>query len=101
MTGRGTPYGLAAAPVIKVSSRSELKAQWPDLIDVDAGPVAAGGSTVEETGRLIFGEILAVASGKKKPGADHLNADGFAAFRNRQKRRAGLFLSCSPFPASQ
>lgn len=36
MTGRGTPYGLAAAPVIKVCSRNEMKEMWQDLIDINA-----------------------------------------------------------------
>ena len=27
-TGRGTPYGLAMAPVIKVASRSALAERW-------------------------------------------------------------------------
>ena len=39
-TGRGTPYGLAAAPVIKVATRTELARRWHDLIDVDAGGIA-------------------------------------------------------------
>ena len=47
-TGRGTPYGLAMAPVVKVSTRTELAQRWPDLIDVDAGRIASGRSTVEE-----------------------------------------------------
>lgn len=36
MTGRGTPYGLAAAPVIKVCSRNEMKAHWFDMINLNA-----------------------------------------------------------------
>ncbi len=36
MTGRGTPYGLDVAPVIKVCSRNEMKDHWFDLIDVSA-----------------------------------------------------------------
>ena len=40
MTGRGTPYGLDVAPVIKVCSRNEMKEQWFDLIDISAGHVA-------------------------------------------------------------
>jgi galactarate dehydratase len=35
-TGRGTPCGLAAVPVIKVATRSELARRWHDLMDVDA-----------------------------------------------------------------
>ncbi|MDL2250673.1 UxaA family hydrolase, partial [Lachnospiraceae bacterium OttesenSCG-928-J05] len=50
MTGRGTPYGLAAAPVIKVCSRNEMKDLWADLIDVNAGAVATGESTIAEMG---------------------------------------------------
>jgi galactarate dehydratase len=65
MTGRGTPYGLAAAPVIKVCSRTELKEQWPDIIDFDAGPAALGKKTIAEQGEELFSFLLDVASGKK------------------------------------
>lgn len=34
MTGRGTPYGLDIAPVIKVCSRNEMKDHWFDMIDI-------------------------------------------------------------------
>ena len=70
MTGRGTPYGLAAAPVIKVCSRNEMKEQWPDLIDVCAGPIATGEKTIEQVGNELFQEIVAVASGEAKPFAE-------------------------------
>lgn len=66
MTGRGTPYGLAMAPVVKVSSRNELKNRWFDLIDVNAGPVATGEATIPEIGEELFREIIEIASGKKK-----------------------------------
>ena len=63
-TGRGTPYGLAAAPVIKVSTRTELARRWKDLIDFDAGRIATGEKTIEETGWDLFRLILDVASGR-------------------------------------
>ncbi|WP_367568695.1 galactarate dehydratase [Lacrimispora sp.] len=66
MTGRGTPYGLAMAPVIKVCSRNDMKNQWLDLIDVNAGPIATGEATIEEIGTLLFHEIIDVASGRKE-----------------------------------
>ncbi len=66
MTGRGTPYGLAIAPVIKVCSRNEMKEQWDDLIDVNAGPIATGDATIPEIGTLLFNEIIEVASGRKQ-----------------------------------
>jgi len=69
-TGRGTPYGLAMAPVIKVSSNSRLAAQWPDLIDIDAGGIVEGKATIEDVGCRIFEYIIDVASGRKKTWAD-------------------------------
>jgi galactarate dehydratase len=70
-TGRGTPYSLAMAPVIKVSTRTALAEQWPDLIDLDAGRIASGTATIEEVGWELFRLILEVASGRKKTWADH------------------------------
>jgi galactarate dehydratase len=69
-TGRGTPYGLAMVPVIKVASRTALAERWADLIDVDAGTIATGKATVEEVGEQIFRLMLDVASGKKQTCAD-------------------------------
>lgn len=70
MTGRGTPYGLAIAPVIKVCSRNDMKAQWQDLIDINAGAIASGDSTIEEIGTQLFHEIIDVASGRKQTWAE-------------------------------
>ena len=70
-TGRGTPYGLAMAPVIKVASRTPLAQHWRDLIDVDAGTIATGKATIEEVGWQIFEMVLEVASGRKQTWADH------------------------------
>ena len=69
-TGEGTPYGLAVVPVIKVSSRTALAERWPDLIDIDAGRIAAGSATIEEVGWEIFHFALDVASGRKRTWAD-------------------------------
>jgi galactarate dehydratase len=69
-TGRGTPYGLAAAPVIKVSMRTELARRWKDLIDFDPGRIATGDATIEQTGWDLFGLILDVASGGTKVWSD-------------------------------
>nr|MBP7402680.1 galactarate dehydratase [Clostridia bacterium] len=70
MTGRGTPYGLAAAPVIKVSSRTNLKDLWSDLIDLNAGTIATGAATIPEVGTELFHLILDVASGRRQTFAE-------------------------------
>ena len=69
-TGRGTPYGLAMVPVIKVASRSALAERWPDLIDIDAGSIATGDATIAQVGTQLVQLILDVASGRKQTFAD-------------------------------
>ena len=82
MTGRGTPYGLAAAPVIKVCSRNEMKEQWPDLIDVCAGSIATGEKTIQDVGNELFDKIIAVASGKEQPWAEKYRLHNYLCIFN-------------------
>jgi galactarate dehydratase len=70
-TGRGTPYGLAAVPVIKVATRSDLARRWHDLMDVNAGRIADGGASIEDVGWELFRLMLDVASGRRKTWAEH------------------------------
>jgi len=70
-TGRGTPYGLAECPVIKVATRSDLARRWHDLMDLNAGVVADGEASIEELGWELFRLILEVASGRRKTWAEH------------------------------
>ena len=69
-TGRGTPYGLAQVPVIKVATRSDLARRWHDLMDVNAGTIATGEKTIDEVGWELFHLMLDVASGRKKTWAE-------------------------------
>jgi galactarate dehydratase len=80
-TGRGSPYGLAMVPVIKVATNSGLAQRWHDLIDVDAGRIATGEATVEEVGWELFRLLLDAASGRKKTWAEHWGlANDFVLF---------------------
>jgi len=69
-TGRGTPYGLMAVPVIKMATRTELANRWFDLMDINAGTIATGEETIEDVGWKLFHFILDVASGRKKTFSD-------------------------------
>ena len=69
-TGRGTPYGLAAVPVIKVATRSDLARRWHDLMDINAGTIAEGSASIEDVGWELFRLMLDVASGRKKTWAE-------------------------------
>ena len=69
-TGRGTPYGLAEVPVIKVATRSDLARRWHDLMDVNAGKIADGSASIEDVGWELFHLMLDVASGRQKTWAE-------------------------------
>lgn len=69
-TGRGTPYGLAAIPVIKMATRSALANRWHDLMDINAGTIATGEESIEQVGWRLFELILDIASGRKQTWSD-------------------------------
>jgi altronate dehydratase large subunit len=63
-TGRGSPAGFPIAPVIKVSSNSEIYQSMSDDIDIDAGQVL-NGKTLDEVGEEILALLLQVARGER------------------------------------
>jgi len=69
-TGRGTPYGLAEVPVIKVATRTELAKRWHDLMDLNAGRIADGEASIEDVGWELFRLMLDVASGRRRTWAE-------------------------------
>ncbi|MBP2168079.1 galactarate dehydratase [Erwinia toletana] len=69
-TGRGTPYGLAAIPVIKMATRNALFERWHDLMDINAGTIATGEESIEQVGWRLFELILDIASGRKQTWSD-------------------------------
>lgn len=81
-TGRGTPYGLPAIPVVKVATRNDLARRWHDLMDINAGPIATGEATIEDVGWELFNFIVDVASGKKKTWAEHWKIQNALALFN-------------------
>lgn len=77
-TGRGSVYGCKPAPCIKISTTSSLYRRMEEDMDLDAG-VVLDGTSVEEVGRAIFDEVLAVAGGKRtKSEAQGLGDEEFA-----------------------
>lgn len=81
-TGRGTPYGLAEVPVIKVATRSDLARRWHDLMDVNAGRIVDGEASIEEMGWELFQAILDIASGRKQSCAERLKLHNSLALFN-------------------
>jgi altronate hydrolase len=63
-TGRGSVFGCKPVPSLKLASNSATYRRMTEDMDVDCG-VILDGASVEETGRQVYDEILAVASGKR------------------------------------
>jgi altronate dehydratase large subunit len=63
-TGLGTPTGNPIAPVIKITGNARTARQMADNIDLDVSGVIGDSETLEGAAERLFGEVLAVASGK-------------------------------------
>lgn len=80
-TGLGTPTGNPIAPVLKISSNSQLAQRMPDIIDFDAGPVIAGQKSIEQMADELLEEIIRYASGEKPTKAMSLGQDDFIPWK--------------------
>ncbi len=64
-TGRGSAIGFPTIPVTKIASNSVTYRRMRDNMDVNAGRIADGESSIAQVGREIFDLLLRVASGEK------------------------------------
>ncbi|NMM06700.1 UxaA family hydrolase [Polaromonas sp.] len=70
-TGRGSAYGCAPSPSLKLSTNSALWRKQEDDMDLNCGEIIDGSSTVAEMGQRIFELVLATASGGKSKSESH------------------------------
>ena len=80
-TGLGTPTGNPIAPVIKISTNTQLAQRMSDAIDIDTGQIIAGEESVDEAGKRVLELILKVASGEVKTKAELLGQDDFIPWK--------------------
>ena len=64
-TGRGSCFGFATAPVIKVASNSTTARHMDEDMDINAGTVADGEEDIAALGHRMYDTLLEVASGRK------------------------------------
>jgi altronate hydrolase len=64
-TGRGSAYGCAPSPSLKLATNNALWAKQEEDMDINCGTVIDGSESVEQLGERIFHEMLAAASGRK------------------------------------
>ncbi len=63
-TGIGIPTGAPITPTIKLTGNPQTQKISEEIMDVDASTIISGEKTIEDVGKELFEEVLAVASGK-------------------------------------
>jgi altronate hydrolase len=80
-TGLGTPTGNPIAPVVKVSSNTQLANKMSDIIDFNTGGIITGDKSIEETADEMLEFVIQVASGTIKTKAAVLNQNDFIPWK--------------------
>ena len=80
-TGLGTPTGNPIAPVVKVSSNTQLAQKMSDIIDIDTGGIITGEKSINEMADEMLEFIIDVASGTIKTKAAILNQNDFIPWK--------------------
>ncbi|WP_175425877.1 UxaA family hydrolase [Trinickia violacea] len=95
-TGRGSVVGSAISPVIKVCANPATYRNLSGDMDVDAGRILEGRATLDEVGREVFDQTLAVAAG----GASKSEALGHQEFILTYKSFEPVGPACLPSSAA-
>ena len=70
-TGRGSAYGCAPSPSLKLSTNTALWLKQQDDIDIDCGGIVEGLESVDQVGARIFQLMLDTASGRQTKSEGH------------------------------
>ena len=70
-TGRGSAYGCAPSPSVKLATNTALWVRQSDDMDLNCGEVLDGGATIEALGATLFRMLLDTASGKRSRSEIH------------------------------
>ena len=70
-TGRGSAYGCAPSPSLKLSTNTALWTKQEEDIDLNCGGIADGTASVDEIGDALFRLMLDTASGAKSKSERH------------------------------
>ena len=63
-TGRGSAYGCAPSPSLKLATHTALWQRQEEDMDINCGGIVDGAETVDEAGERIFQLMLVTASGR-------------------------------------
>ncbi|CAN7674116.1 altronate dehydratase family protein [Caballeronia sp. LjRoot34] len=70
-TGRGSAYGCAPTPSVKLATNTALWKRQSDDMDLNCGEILEGSKTIEALGAELFQLMLETASGKRSRSEQH------------------------------
>jgi len=70
-TGRGSAYGCAPSPSLKLATNTALWQRQEDDMDINCGGVVDGSETVQQAGERIFQTMIDTASGRHTKSEQH------------------------------
>jgi altronate hydrolase len=70
-TGRGSAYGCAPSPSLKLSTNTALWRKQEDDMDINCGEIIDGNASIDEMGQRIFELVIATASGQTSKSEQH------------------------------
>jgi len=80
-TGLGTPTGNPVAPVIKISTNSQLAARMGDIIDFDAGGIVTGENTIPRCAAQLLDLCIEIAGGARFTKAEEFGQNDFIPWK--------------------
>jgi altronate hydrolase len=70
-TGRGSAYGCAPSPSLKLATNTALWQRQEEDMDINCGEIIDGQATIQQMGQRIFELVLATASGAPSKSEKH------------------------------
>jgi altronate hydrolase len=80
-TGLGTPTGNPVAPVIKISTNSQLAERMADIIDFNAGGIVTGETSIPLCAEQLLDLCIEVASGDHLTKAEEFGQNDFIPWK--------------------
>ena len=70
-TGRGSAYGCAPSPSLKLATNTALWQRQEEDMDINCGDIIDSGASIQAMGQRIFERVLATASGAQSKSEAH------------------------------
>ena len=80
-TGLGTPTGNPVAPVMKISTNSQLAERMADIIDFNTGGIVTGESSIPQCAAQLLDLCIEVASGTRRTKAEDFGQNDFIPWK--------------------